>query len=82
MTQPDEEAIYISANSSAKFTLLKKYAYQIKVLKECGTMWTNIKIVPDNNIYNILREKTDECHDENLGAYFQPIQHNNVKNLG
>ena len=45
-------------------------------------MWTNIKLLHNINIKNILQDTKDEFRHENIGIYLQPIQHFNVKMIG
>lgn len=45
-------------------------------------MWTNIKLLHDQYIKEIIEEVKYYMRDENMELYLQPVQHHDVKVLG
>ena len=51
-------------------------------MKQGGTTWTNIKILHDGDIQEILADIKEECQDNNFGVSLQNIQHHDVQTIG
>ena len=82
MDHPEEGAIDSASSIPKSLTALKRFAYRVKSQKKGGTTWTNIKLLHNINIQEILQDTKDEFREESFGMYLQPIQHFNVKMIG
>ena len=72
---------YVIEKSAAipkQITSFQKYVYRAKPTKQGGTTWTNIKILHDGDIQEILEDIKEECQDSNFGVSLQSIQHHDV----
>ena len=58
---PEIEAINKVSLIPNQITAFQKYAFRAKPTKKGGTTWTNIKILHDADIQDILTETKDEC---------------------
>ena len=79
---PENDAINKAASIPTQITAFQKYAFRAKPNKKGGTTWTNIKILHDADIQDILAGTKDECYDINFGVYLQNIQHHDVQVVG
>ena len=82
MDNPEKGALDAVAGLPTSITALKKYAYRVKPQKQGGTTWTNIKILHNVDIHEILQDTKDEFREEQFGLYLQPIQHHKVVTIG
>ena len=82
MLSPEKDAIDKATAIPKQITSFQKYAYRAKPMKSGGTTWTNIKILHDGDIQEILADIKEECHDCNFGISLQNIQHHDVKTIG
>ena len=82
LLNPEQDVINKSSLIPKQITAFQKYAFRAKPNKTGGTTWTNIKILHDADIQEILAETKDECHDVNFGVYLQNIQHFDVQVAG
>lgn len=82
MLSPGKDALDKATLIPKQITSFQKYAYRAKPMKQGGTTWTNLKILHDVDIQEILADIKYECQDNNFGVSLQNIQHHDVQTIG
>ena len=52
---------------------VKKYAYRDKATNECGTTWTNLRIIHYMAFKEIMEGIYDDLKECKMGVYEQPV---------
>ena len=63
-------------------TALSKYFYGCRPRSEGGMIWTQIRLLHNEPIQNIIADTRTECQEMKALITYQPIQHWNVETIG